>query len=73
MRFLVGIAAGLGSLLLAGAASAQCIMCSQSLAGAPGGRERAYATLLTAALVLLVPVLSMLAGVAALLWRHRGS
>lgn len=61
------------SLALAGPAAAQCVMCSQSAAAAGGSPQRAYATLLTAALILLVPVLSMLAGVGALLWRARRS
>jgi len=73
MRFLRVALAGMVSLLLAGTAAAQCVMCSQSAAAAGASRERAYAALTTAALVLLVPVLSMLAGVAALLWRYRRS
>lgn len=73
MRFLGGALAGLASLFLTATATAQCVMCSQSAAAAGGSRERAYATLATAALVLLVPVLSMLGGVAALLWRYRRS
>jgi hypothetical protein len=46
-------------------------MCGKNAEFAAGEPGRAYATLATAALVLLVPVLSMLGGLAALLWKYR--
>lgn len=54
------------------ASRAQCVMCGKNAEFAADGEPgRAYATLAAAALVLLVPVLSMLAGFAAYVWKHR--
>ena len=59
-------------LLMAPALSeAQCVMCGKNAEYAGGEPGRAYATLAAAALVLLVPTLSVVAGFAAYVWKHR--
>ena len=55
----------------AGSAVAQCVMCGRSAEYAGGGPDKAYATLATASLILLLPALSLLAGAGALLWKYR--
>lgn len=68
-----GLATLLGS-VLPGMARAQCVMCGKNAEFAADGEPgRAYATLAVAAGVLLIPVLSMLAGFAAYVWKHRHS
>ena len=53
-------------------ALAQCVMCGKNAEFAGDGEPgRAYATLAIAALVLLVPALSMIGGLAAYVWKHR--
>lgn len=53
-----------------GHAAAQCVMCG--IAAEAANPEAASRTLATAILVLLLPALGVLAGVAVLLWRYRG-
>jgi len=50
---------------------AQCVMCGKNAEYAGGEPGRAYATLATAALVLLVPMLTVVGGLAAYVWKHR--
>ena len=51
---------------------AQCVMCGKNAEFAADGEAgRAYATLATAALILLVPAMSMIAGLVAYVWKHR--
>ena len=50
---------------------AQCVMCGKNAEYAGGEPGRAYATLATAALVLLVPMLSFVGGLAVYVWKHR--
>jgi hypothetical protein len=52
-------------------AVAQCPMCGQAAANAGTSPGQAYATLVPAVLVLLVPVLGFMGAVGALLWKHR--
>lgn len=56
---------------IAGRAAAQCAMCGSATPYAGTSAERTAATFATAALVLLVPVLGMLASLVAYVWRHR--
>ncbi len=77
----ISTAAGRRTLFLLAAASlssfptmalAQCVMCGKNAEFAGDGEPgRAYATLAIAALVLLVPALSMIGGLAAYVWKHR--
>jgi len=60
-----------GATLLATRVAAQCAMCGQATGYAGTSPRQAYMTFLQAALVLLVPAMLMLGGVAMLLWRHR--
>lgn len=67
----VGVATLCGVLLPA-LVHAQCVMCGKNAEYAGDGEPgRAYATLAVAAGVLLIPVLSLLAGFAAYVWKHR--
>jgi len=59
--------------LVATRVAAQCAMCGQATGYAGTSPRQAYMTFLQAALVLLVPAICMLGGVALLLWRHRNA
>ena len=68
-RGLAGVTAFLGA--AASTAAAQCVMCGRSAEYAGGAPGKAYATLATASMLLLLPALSLLAGAGALLWKYR--
>jgi hypothetical protein len=52
-------------------AAAQCVMCGKNAEYAGGAPGKAYATLATASLILLLPAVSLLCGAGALLWKYR--
>lgn len=54
-----------------GPAAAQCAMCGKTAEYAGGAPGKAYATLATASMILLLPAVSLLCGAGALLWKYR--
>ena len=63
--------AAVTALCAAAPAAAQCVMCGRSAEYAGGAPGKAYATLATASMILLVPAVSLLCGAGALLWKYR--
>ncbi len=71
-RFRCAAALAVALSVLPRLAYAQCVMCGKNAEFAEDGEPgRAYATLATAALVLIVPTLSMVGGLAVYVWKHR--